>query len=102
MLLKVSEYTQAKLENPLFQRYLPARKLKFLAEKVEELQKRGMSRREAMTQASTMANDFYGGVEKVLRDRTGQNVLKAIALAPDWFESRMRLAGKAAQIRSWS
>jgi len=92
--LKGLEYAQGKLENPLFQRYLPARKLKFLAEKVEELQKRGMGRKEAMQKAATMSNDFYGGVEKVLRDRTGQNLVKAVALAPDWFESRMTLAAK--------
>jgi hypothetical protein len=91
------EKIQSAFEDPLFQRYLPARKLEFLAEKVDELQKSGLPRDQALRKASTMANDFYGGVEKVLRDRGGNNLLKAIALAPDWFESRLKLGYKGAK-----
>ncbi len=80
-------------EKPLFGRYLPATKLKFLVEKVADLQAKGISRDQALTQASSMSNNFYGGMEKALRDKSWQNNAKAILLAPDWFESRMRLAG---------
>lgn len=92
--LKGVAKTQEWFEDPLFKRYLPARKLEFLAEKTKQLQSAGLDRGEALTRASKMANDFYGGVEKVLRDKTGVNTIKAIALAPDWFESRMKLGYK--------
>jgi hypothetical protein len=54
----------------------------------------GMSRPDAMRAAAGMANNFYGGVEKGLRGKNFQNLIKALVLAPDWSESRMRLAGR--------
>lgn len=86
---------QTKLfEDPLFKTHLPAVKLRFANERVSELMKKGLSKDTALTQAATEANDFYGGINKILRNKTYNDLARIGLLAPDWLESRANLTGK--------
>jgi hypothetical protein len=87
---------QKVFEDPLFKIHLPKVKLDFASERVSELLKRGVDKESALTQAAKEANDFYGGINKVLRNKTYSDLARIGALAPDWLESRLNLAYKGA------
>lgn len=79
-------------EKPLFERALPALKFKGFKEVYGKLIAGGMEDSAAMKKASETANIFYGGINKSIRNKNGQDLARIIALAPDWLESRARLA----------
>lgn len=83
---------QNAFEKPLFEHSLPALKLKRTAEVLNDLMAKGMPREEALRQASKIGNEFYGGVNKALRNKVYTDSARIVFLAPDWLESRLRVA----------
>lgn len=88
------DLSQKLYEDPLFQVHLPATKLRFVLDRIESLKGEGLSEDTAMRQASNDANTVYGGINKALRNKTGNDLMRVGLLAPDWLESRIRFAGK--------
>lgn len=89
---KIIEKGQDLFEKPLFDKALPATKFKGAKYALDKLTASGMSEEEAIKHAAQIANEFYGGINKVLRNKTDQNLARIFALAPDWLESRVKLA----------
>lgn len=83
-------------EDPLFKVRLPAAKARVLRENYDRLLPK-VGEEQALRQASTIANDFMGGINKSLRNKTYQDLLQVGILAPDWAESRINLAVKGAK-----
>lgn len=83
-------------EKPLFDVYLPAEKARILRQVYDEMLPK-VGEEAALRQASDIANDFMGGINKSLRNKNGKSLLQIIALAPDWAESRINLAVKGAK-----
>jgi hypothetical protein len=78
-------------EKPLFQKALPALKLKRTVEVFQKLEPT-LGREKALTEAANIGNEFYGGINKALRNKTNTDLSRIIFLAPDWLESRLLLA----------
>ncbi len=93
---KVTDFQTKVFEDPLFQRHLPAVKVRMAAQRVEELTPK-IGREAALKQAATEANDFYGGINKVLRNKTYKDLSRIGLLAPDWLESRLNIGVKGAK-----
>jgi hypothetical protein len=91
---KLTDMQQKIFEDPLFKIHLPKVKLEFANSRVQELLKNGVNRDTALTQAAHEANEFYGGINKVLRNKTYSDLARIGLLAPDWLESRAKLAYK--------
>jgi hypothetical protein len=89
---KALDTEQKVFEAPLFERALPALKLKASKGVYANLVASGMKEEEALKATADIANEFYGGMNKVVRDKSGQDAMRAILLAPDWLESRVKLA----------
>lgn len=84
---------EATFEKPLFEKSLPALKLKRTVEVLNKLEASGMERPQALREAAKIGNEFYGGINKALRNKSNNNDMARIFfLAPDWLESRVRLA----------
>lgn len=85
-------------EDPLFQKMIPALKLEHFYKTFDEM-KGKMPEQEAARTAAKFTNEVYGGInwEEMQRDRTLQNWLRSVILAPDWAESNVRIAGGAAK-----
>ena len=79
-------------EDPLFQKVIPAAKLKQFNDLVDDLVKGGMERNAAGTEAAKYVNNLYGGInwEAEGRSRDIQNFARIVTLAPDWLESNIR------------
>jgi hypothetical protein len=80
-------------EDPLFKVSLPANKARVLRENYDRLLPK-VGEEQALRQASEIANDFMGGINKSLRNKTAKDLLQIGLLAPDWAESRVKLAAK--------
>ena len=91
---KITDFQQKMFEDPLFKIHLPAVKIRMATERLNELLKKGISREQALTQAAVESNDFYGGINKVLRNKTYNDLSRMGLLAPDWLESRINLGIK--------
>jgi hypothetical protein len=93
--------THGKLfEDPLFKNVIPALKLKHFNQVKAELLAKGTPPEQAGQIASHTTNAMYGGInwEAMARSRDLQNLLRATILAPDWFETNLRIGkgmGKA-------
>lgn len=83
---------QEMFEAPLFQRALPALKFKRAKDIFNKLVKGGMDEVSALRETSKITNEGYGGIEKSLRDKTGQDLSKFAIIAPDWAEAKIRQA----------
>lgn len=88
---KALETTEKVFERPLFARALPALKLKRTVEVLNKLEPT-LGREKALDEAAKIGNEFYGGINKALRNKTQQDLARVWFLAPDWLESRIRLA----------
>jgi hypothetical protein len=88
----IVEAGQNIFEKPLFERSLPAMKLKGANYAFDKLTKAGVPEEDAYRQAAKIANEFYGGMDKSIRNKSGQDAARIVALAPDWLESRVKLA----------
>lgn len=88
---EVLRWGQETFERPLFERALPALKLKRTVEAFNKLSQ-SMPREQALKEAAKIGNTFYGGVEKTLRNKTNNDLMRIGFLAPDWLESSVRLA----------
>ena len=93
---KGMDLTQKLFEDPLFKVSLPANKARVLRENYDRLLPK-VGEEQALRQASTIANDFMGGINKSLRDKTLKDALQIGILAPDWAELRINLAVKGAK-----
>jgi ADP-Ribosyltransferase in polyvalent proteins len=80
-------------EDPLFQRALPAWKLKFAIEEEGKLLKAGLEPKEATHVAAHNANNIFGGINWVEegRDPQFQTFLRLAMNAPDWAETNLRV-----------
>jgi hypothetical protein len=80
-------------EDPLFQKIIPALKLKHWREMTEDLVKSGLTQEMASKRAATYTNDLYGGInwEAMGKNRDVQNWMRATILAPDWVKSNINL-----------
>lgn len=80
-------------EDPLFQEILPATKLKFFNDTVEEMVKDGLDREAAGKAAAEFTNNVYGGInwEALGKSRDLQNVARMFILAPDWLRTNLNL-----------
>ena len=87
-------------EDPLFQNMVPALKLKHVKDITAQFMRDGMSEDVAMTKASKIANETFGGIniDMMFRDKSFQTVMRSALIAPDWLESNARVGvgmGKA-------
>lgn len=84
-------------EDPLFQKILPALKIKHFNDMVDDLVQDGVSRELAGRQAAKFTNNLYGGQnwEQLGASPDLQNVARMAVLAPDWLQSNINL-GKGA------
>jgi hypothetical protein len=89
---KVVEGSQKVFERPLFDKALPALNAQRALEAFHSLEKQGMAREDALKAAAQIGNDFYGGVDKVLRSSTNRDLGRVAILAPDWLESQVTKA----------
>lgn len=89
---KVLDTTQKVFEKPLFDRALPATKFKGTQYAYEKFKSAGMDDDKAMRSAVRIGNEIYGGINKAVRDKTTSDLHRVFLLAPDWLESRVRLA----------
>lgn len=78
-------------EAPLFERALPALKMQRTLEAFHALEPE-LGRSKALSAAAKIGNEFYGGVNKAIRNKTKVDTSRILLLAPDWLESRLRLA----------
>jgi hypothetical protein len=90
---KLLEFHGKYFEDPLFQKMLPALKLKQWKVINDNLVAKGMSERAAGRAAAKTANELYGGInwEELGQSRTVRDLMRATILAPDWAESNVRL-----------
>lgn len=94
-LFKKAQDLQTKtFEDPLFKIHLPAKKVKLAENIYNDAIKQGLDKESALRQAATISNDFMGGVNKVLRNKTLKDLAQFGLVAPDWLESRYNLAVK--------
>jgi hypothetical protein len=93
------EFHNKYFEKPLFQEVIPNLKLKHFNSLYEEMRKQGMSETGAGRSAAQATNALYGGInwEALGRNRDTQNLFRALFLAPDWFESNLRMGKGLAQ-----
>lgn len=82
---------QKGFERPLFERALPAMNAQRTLEAFHALEPE-IGRVNALRAAARIGNEFYGGVNKALRSKTKVDLGRIVVLAPDWLESRLRLA----------
>lgn len=96
---KALEFHNKYFEKPLFQDVIPQLKLKHVNELYTDLKSQGLSDTAAARSASQATNNLYGGInwEAMGRNRDTQNLLRALFLAPDWFETNYRLGKGMAQ-----
>lgn len=90
---KLLDFHTKYFEKPLFQQIIPALKLKHFNDFYGELRKQGLSEIAAGRSAAEATNNLYGGInwEGMGRSRDYQNLLRTVFLAPDWFETNMRI-----------
>lgn len=89
---KLIEGSQNLFEKPLFEKSLPALSSQRVLEAYHSLIQKGMAREDALKYAAQIGNDFYGGVDKVLRSATNRDLGRIAFLAPDWLESQVTKA----------
>lgn len=96
---KVVDWQRKMFEDPLFQNMVPALKLQHAKSIAAEMMQNGMERKAAITEGSKIANEVYGGlnIDRMFRDKTFQNGMRIIAIAPDWLESNARVGGGMAK-----
>jgi len=83
-------------QDPLFKVRLPAAKVE-LAERVFNDNVNKLGRDNALKLAAQVSNDFMGGLNKTLRNKTYKDMSRIGLLAPDWLESRYNLAKRGIQ-----
>lgn len=88
---KALDVTQHATETPLFERALPGLTAQRTLEVFHKLEG-PMGREEALKAAAKIGNNFYGGVSKVLRNKTTNDLSRITFLAPDWMESQITKA----------
>lgn len=82
--------------DPLFRKVIPALKIKYADEVVNDLVKSGIAREDAVRQAAKVANNMFGGqneLDRIFKSKDAQNMFRAIILAPDWTESTLKVGG---------
>lgn len=79
-----------------FDQVLPAHKLKVGWETYQKALKNGSTEQEAFRIGANTANEIFGGINPAEfgRSKDVQNLFRTLALAPDWLESNVRIAGK--------
>ena len=79
-------------EQGLFDKMIPALKLQKFYE-VYEGYKKSMPDKEAARAAAKFTNEVFGGInwQELGRSKDTQNLLRSFILAPDWFESTVRI-----------
>lgn len=93
---KVLDLGQHAFEDPLFKRSLPALTAQRTLEAFHRLEGQ-MGREQALKAAAQIGNDFYGGVDTVLRNPVNKDLHRIAFLAPNWMESQLTKA-----TRMWS
>lgn len=80
-------------EDPMYQGILPATKLRHAKLIEADLLKKGIDPEEATTTAAHAANEIFGGInfDELGRSKEFQNILRSTVLAPDHYESQIRL-----------
>lgn len=83
------------LGDPLFRNAIPALKIKYMDEVVNDFMKNGVDEDTALREAAKITNNIFGGInyDQIGRNKDMQNVLRTLILAPDWVESTIRTAG---------
>ena len=89
----ISSGQQRIFEDPLFKIRLPAAKVE-LAERIFKEQLPKVGKEKALDLAAEISNNFMGGLNKVLRNKTYKDLASIGLIAPDWLESRWNLASK--------
>lgn len=91
-LIRLKGWQEKTFEDNVFKKLIPAMKLD-LAESVYKDLKTQLSDADAARQASSVANEFFGGinVDELGRDKNLQNLLRATFLASDWGETNIRI-----------
>lgn len=82
--------------DPLFRKVIPALKIKYADEVVNDLVISGIAREDAVRQAAKVANNMFGGqneLDRIFKSKDAQNMFRAIILAPDWTESTLKVGG---------
>lgn len=90
-----------------FDKVLPAHKLKIGWETYQNALKKGATQDEAFKIAAQVSNEVFGGINTSAlgRSKDMQNLFRTLALAPDWLESNVRIAGRTGGLlnpKNWS
>jgi hypothetical protein len=88
---KVLNKGQEIFEDPLFKRSLPSLGAQRTLEAFHRLEPE-LGREAALKAAAKIGNDFYGGVDTVLRNPTYKDLGRIGFLAPNWLESQLTKA----------
>ncbi len=90
---KVHNFNSEYFEEPLFNKILPAWKLKTFIEIENGLIKKGMRRSEASKIAAKQANNILGGHnwDELGRSKISQDVFRCFLLAPDWLYTQKQI-----------
>jgi len=83
-------------EKPLFEQMIPKIKWEYFKDMQSKFIKKGMSEAEAGTNAAKMSEDVFSGYNTDLayRNKNTQNAIRTLTLAPDWYESSIKLGVK--------
>lgn len=88
---KVLNTTQKMFEDPLFKKALPTLNAQRVLEAYDKLLPT-MGPKDAIKYTAKIGNEFYGGVDTVLRSPTNKDLGRIGFLAPNWLESQVRKA----------
>ena len=88
---KVLDLGQHAFEDPLFKRALPALGAQRTLEAFHKLEPE-LGRENALKAAAQIGNNFYGGVDTVLRNPVNKDLSRIAFLAPNWMESQLTKA----------
>lgn len=88
---KVLDLGQHAFEDPLFKRALPALGAQRTLEAFHKLEPQ-IGRENALKAAAEIGNNFYGGVDTVLRNPVNKDLSRIAFLAPNWMESQLTKA----------
>lgn len=89
---KVLNAGQKVFEDPLFKKSLPALTAQRTLEAFHGLVAKGLDKESALKAAAQIGNDFYGGVDTVLRNPVNKDLSRIAFLAPNWMESQLTKA----------
>lgn len=88
---------------PLFQQFIPSMMLKAYERELNELQRKGLSYKDAAQRAGYNVNNVFGVLNReastnpLVYDKTINNIKRTFLLAPNWLESRLGLTKGTAQ-----